>query len=148
MKADDLLELAARNLRESVLRNSLTTLGIGMGVASLVAMLSLGIGLPAQRRIVDQGENLERPRVVRAALHSERSLPGRGKEVLHEHPFACPGQQPQPGQACACHDRRVILSAFHAGDPRLDVPSDRFHGNVGAKRPELRLPARAARADD
>ncbi len=45
MKSMDLLELAARNLRESVLRNSLTTLGIGVGVASLVAMLSLGIGL-------------------------------------------------------------------------------------------------------
>jgi putative ABC transport system permease protein len=45
MKAYDLLELAGRNLRESVLRNSLTTLGIGVGVASLVAMLSLGVGL-------------------------------------------------------------------------------------------------------
>jgi len=45
MKAGDLMELAARNLRESVLRNSLTTVGISVGVASLVAMLSLGIGL-------------------------------------------------------------------------------------------------------
>ena len=45
MKAYDLVELAAHNLRESVLRNSLTTLGISVGVASLVAMLSLGIGL-------------------------------------------------------------------------------------------------------
>ena len=45
MKAGDLAELAARNLRESVLRNSLTTVGISVGVASLVAMLSLGIGL-------------------------------------------------------------------------------------------------------
>jgi putative ABC transport system permease protein len=32
-------------LREAILRNSLTTLGIAVGVASLVAMLSLGIGL-------------------------------------------------------------------------------------------------------
>jgi putative ABC transport system permease protein len=45
MKVQDLLELAGRNLRESMLRNSLTTLGIGVGVASLVAMLSLGVGL-------------------------------------------------------------------------------------------------------
>src|SRR5438270_6712549 len=45
MKAYDLVELAGRNLRESLLRNSLTTLGIAVGVASLVAMLSLGIGL-------------------------------------------------------------------------------------------------------
>jgi putative ABC transport system permease protein len=40
-----MVELAGRNLRQAGLRNSLTTLGIGVGVASLVAMLSLGIGL-------------------------------------------------------------------------------------------------------
>ncbi|MFZ3380911.1 MAG: ABC transporter permease, partial [Candidatus Acidiferrales bacterium] len=45
MKLRDLTELAARNLREAMLRNSLTTLGIAVGVASLVAMLSLGVGL-------------------------------------------------------------------------------------------------------
>ena len=57
MKTPDLLELAARNLRESVLRNSLTTLGIGVGVASLVAMLSLGVGLQqlATRRLERTG---------------------------------------------------------------------------------------------
>lgn len=45
MKIYDMVELAGRNLHEAVLRNSLTTLGIGVGVASLVAMLSLGLGL-------------------------------------------------------------------------------------------------------
>jgi putative ABC transport system permease protein len=45
MKSRDLFELAGRNLREAILRNSLTTLGIAVGVASLVAMLSLGVGL-------------------------------------------------------------------------------------------------------
>jgi putative ABC transport system permease protein len=57
MKTPDLLELAARNLRESLLRNSLTTLGIGVGVASLVAMLSLGVGLQqlATRRLERTG---------------------------------------------------------------------------------------------
>jgi len=45
MKFSDLGDLAFRNLRESVLRNSLTTLGVAVGVASLVAMLSLGVGL-------------------------------------------------------------------------------------------------------
>lgn len=38
-------ELAVRNLREALLRNSLTTVGVAVGVASLVAMLSLGVGL-------------------------------------------------------------------------------------------------------
>src|SRR5438270_5331817 len=57
MKAYDLAELAVRNLRESVLRNSLTTVGIAVGVASLVAMLSLGIGLQqlASRRLRKSG---------------------------------------------------------------------------------------------
>lgn len=45
MKAYDMMELATRNLREAFLRNSLTTMGISVGVASLVAMLSLGAGL-------------------------------------------------------------------------------------------------------
>jgi len=45
MKLLDLSDLAFRNLREAVLRNSLTTLGVAVGVASLVAMLSLGVGL-------------------------------------------------------------------------------------------------------
>jgi putative ABC transport system permease protein len=57
MKAYDLAELAVRNLRESVLRNSLTTVGISVGVASLVAMLSLGIGLQqlASKRLRQSG---------------------------------------------------------------------------------------------
>jgi ABC-type antimicrobial peptide transport system permease subunit len=57
MKIPDLAELALRNLRESLLRNSLTTVGISVGVASLVAMLSLGIGLQqlAGRRLGKSG---------------------------------------------------------------------------------------------
>lgn len=50
-------ELAARNLREAILRNSLTTLGIAVGIASLVAMLSLGVGLQqfANKRLAGTG---------------------------------------------------------------------------------------------
>jgi len=57
MKLYDLSELAVRNLRQSLLRNSLTTLGISVGVASLVAMLALGIGLQqlASRRLKSSG---------------------------------------------------------------------------------------------
>lgn len=57
MKFYDVAELAVRNLRESVLRNSLTTVGISVGVASLVAMLALGIGLQqlADRRLEKSG---------------------------------------------------------------------------------------------
>jgi len=57
VKASDLGELALRNLREAILRNSLTTLGIAVGVASLVAMLSLGVGLQelASKRLANSG---------------------------------------------------------------------------------------------
>lgn len=57
MKLPDLTELALRNLRESILRNSLTTVGISVGVASLVAMLSLGTGLQQlfTRRLAKSG---------------------------------------------------------------------------------------------
>ncbi len=57
MKLRDLTELAGRNLREALLRNSLTTLGIAVGVASLVAMLSLGVGLQemASSRLAKSG---------------------------------------------------------------------------------------------
>jgi putative ABC transport system permease protein len=57
VKLYDVADLAVRNLRESVFRNSLTTIGISVGVASLVAMLSLGIGLQqlASRRLQKSG---------------------------------------------------------------------------------------------
>ena len=58
MKTRDLAELAVRNLREAILRNSLTTLGVAVGVASLVAMLSLGVGL----------QNLASERLTRSGL--------------------------------------------------------------------------------
>ena len=57
MKTGDLTELAFRNLREAMLRNSLTTLGVAVGVASLVAMVSLGVGLQqfVSKRLASSG---------------------------------------------------------------------------------------------
>ncbi len=57
MKPRDLTDLALRNLREAILRNTLTTLGVAVGVASLVAMLSLGVGLQqlASKRLSQSG---------------------------------------------------------------------------------------------
>ena len=74
MKTRDLSELALRNLREAILRNSLTTLGVAVGVASLVAMLSLGVGL----------QNLASQRLTRSGLFdavfvtSQRDFRGGG----------------------------------------------------------------------
>jgi len=57
MKPRDLTDLALRNLRESILRNALTTLGIAVGVASFVAIISIGVGLQqlASRRLSESG---------------------------------------------------------------------------------------------
>jgi putative ABC transport system permease protein len=57
LKFYDVTELAFRNLRESIFRNSLTTIGISVGVASFVATLSLGIGLQqlASRQLQKSG---------------------------------------------------------------------------------------------
>ena len=76
MKIPDLTELALRNLRESLLRNSLTTVGLSGGVASLVAMLSLGTGL----------QQLFSQRLAKSGLFdtvfvsSRRELRGMGRE--------------------------------------------------------------------
>jgi len=87
VKIPDLTELALRNLRESVLRNSLTTVGISVGVASLVAMLSLGTGL----------QQLFSQRLAKSGLFdtvfvsSRRDLRGMGREEERKGPT--PGER-------------------------------------------------------
>jgi putative ABC transport system permease protein len=44
----DTFQFAMRNLREAMLRTMLTTLGVSIGIASLVGMVSLGVGLQEQ----------------------------------------------------------------------------------------------------
>ena len=84
MKLPDLTELALRNLRESLLRNSLTTVGISVGVASLVAMLSLGIGLQqmASRRLMKSGL------FDTVVVTSRREMRGMGREEERNGPTA------------------------------------------------------------
>jgi putative ABC transport system permease protein len=57
MKFQDMSDLAVRNLCEALLRNALTTLGVAVGVASLVAILSIGVGLQqlASKRLTQSG---------------------------------------------------------------------------------------------
>src|ERR1700751_1744469 len=88
MKAYALAELAVRNLKESVLRNSLTTVGIAVGVASLVAMLSLGIGLQqmASRRLVKSGL------FDTVIVTSRAEMGGLGREEERNGPS--PGESP------------------------------------------------------
>ena len=123
MKLGDLTELAARNLRESVLRNSLTTMGISVGVASLVALLSLGVGL---QQLVDRS-------VARAGLFDTISVRSR-----QSAPF---GQQGGP--------RRNPRDAADLAPPRpLDDAARKELAalpNVLEVNPEVRFTAEARR---
>src|SRR3712207_1989194 len=53
----DLLRLSLRNLREAKLRAALTTMGVIIGVAVIVTMVSFGLGL--QRNIVERFQELD-----------------------------------------------------------------------------------------
>ncbi len=123
MKLGDLTELAARNLREAVLRNSLTTLGISVGVASLVALLSLGVGL---QQLVDRS-------VAKAGLFDTVSVRSR-----QSAPFGQPGG-----------GRRNPRDAADVAPPRaLDDSARREIAalpNVLEVNPEVRFTAEARR---
>jgi len=101
MKAGDLGELALRNLREAMLRNSLTTLGVAVGVASLVAMVSLGVGLQelATKRLSNSGlfdtvlvtarrniQGMRRPAATPLPPKAERALDDDARKELEHLP--------------------------------------------------------------
>jgi putative ABC transport system permease protein len=146
VKFYDSVELAARNLRESVLRNSLTTLGISVGVASLVAMLSLGIGLQelASKRLQTSGL------FDTIVVTSRRDLRGFNREQEQNGP--APAESPDldesarlkiaelPGVLEAYPDLRFISELRYEDKPHLTmiagIPfssknSDAFEGMQG-----------------
>jgi putative ABC transport system permease protein len=113
MKIPDLTELALRNLRESVLRNSLTTVGISVGVASLVAMLSLGTGLQQlfSRRLAKSGL------FDTVVVTSRRELRGMGREEERNGPT--------PGESRVL-DEPARLEIEHLPDVLEAYPDIRF----------------------
>src|SRR3712207_2172766 len=70
----DLLRLALRNLREAKLRAALTTMGVIIGVAVIVTMVSFGLGL--QRNVVERFHELD--------LFNEINVIGRSISSLVE----------------------------------------------------------------
>jgi putative ABC transport system permease protein len=122
-------ELAVRNLRESILRNSLTTVGISVGVASLVAMLSLGIGLQqlAGRRLQKSGL------FDTVVVTSRRDLRGFNREQEESGP--APAESPAlnedarqkiaqlPNVVEAYPDIRFITELRYEGKPYLTMMS-------------------------
>jgi putative ABC transport system permease protein len=147
MKIYDVTELALRNLRESVLRNSLTTVGISVGVASLVAMLSLGIGL---QRMASQ--RLERSGLFDTVLvTSRRDMRNfnRGREESGPAPAESPALNEDarkkleqlPSVREAYPDIRFFTELRYQGKPHISTvaglpPSartnDAFEGMAGS----------------
>ena len=82
MKFADILRLAVRNLRESRLRSLLTTIGVVVGVAVIVTMVSFGLGL--QRNAVQRFKDLD--------LFNEITVSGRSIESLVSNALAGQGR--------------------------------------------------------
>ena len=99
MNRQDLFELAGRNMRNARLRNALTTMGIAVGVASMVAMLSLGIGLQgfANHKLMKSG-------IFQTVFVTSRQ-DGRSME---ENADAKPGEAPALND-----DARSKIAALH-----------------------------------
>jgi len=111
VKISDMAELALRNLRESVLRNTLTTLGIGVGITSLVALGSLGVGL----------QNLATDRLAKSGVFDaiyvapKTRTPGFGRE---QNPPPSPDTPPVPLDAGA---RRKLAQLPNVVDVYADI---------------------------
>ena len=127
MKLPDLTELALRNLRESLLRNSLTTIGISVGVASLVAMLSLGIGLQqlASRRLMKSGlfdtvVVTSRRDLRNFGREEERSGPAPGESRILDEPTRKEIER-LPNVSEAYPDIRFITELRYEDKPHLTM---------------------------
>lgn len=76
----DILHLSLRNLREAKLRATLTTMGVIVGVAVIVTMVSFGLGL--QRNLVTRFKDLD--------LFNEITVFGRSLNTLAQSGFKRP----------------------------------------------------------
>lgn len=143
MKASDLSELAVRNLREAMLRNSLTTLGVAVGVASLVAMLSLGVGLQrfTNRRLANSGlfnaifvaprNNMRMfGRRGAAPVASPRPLNEQARQQIEHLPDVV-GAYPQIRFVTELRYNDIPYSTLVAGLPWADRSDSAFDGMQG-----------------
>jgi putative ABC transport system permease protein len=122
MKSGDLAELALRNLREALLRNSLTTLGVAVGVASLVAMLSLGVGL----------QELASKRLANSGLFDTVLVTSRRNLRDFNRPSADKSASPQKAQPLDDDARKAMAQLPNVVEvyPQIRFPTEvRYNGN-------------------
>jgi putative ABC transport system permease protein len=111
LKARDLAELAGRNLREAFLRNSLTTIGISVGVASLVAMLSLGVGL----------QDLASDRLARTGLFDAIFVTPRSAAAAYRGSFQPGVSRAQPPKPLDEEARQEMAALPHVVEVYPDI---------------------------
>ena len=144
MKLSDLNELAWQNLREAFLRNSLTTMGIAVGVASLVAMLSLGIGL--QDMI---NRRLERGGLFDSVLVRQRLNIVRPGQQARDRVMGRPSAPPVPASRLDAEARRKLAQLPNVIEvyPEFRFTGDMRLGDEGRLTDVASLPASSATND-
>ena len=124
MRVADIIALAIRNLRESVLRTVLTALGVSIGIASLVGMVSFGVALQDQV----MGSFLRSGLFDSITVTSVQTFPGRGRG---------------PGGARRLPGSQAPASADTASRPKLDDEALKAFAaldKVKEAYPEIRVP--------
>ncbi len=124
MRASDIIALAIRNLRESVLRTVLTVLGVSIGIASLVGMVSFGVALQDQV----MGSFLRSGLFDSITVTAAQSFPSRNRRPMGapQLPVGPAPARPVPSERPALDD--AAIKAFAAIDkvkeayPEIRVP--------------------------
>ena len=101
----DILKLSLRNLREAKLRATLTTMGVIVGVAVIVTMVSFGLGL--QRNLLTRFRDLDLFNEITVFGRSLNSIAARGfggNANTNANNSANSNAQPEPQQ----HGRRIL----------------------------------------
>ena len=137
MNFSDIIALALRNLRQAKLRTALTAIGVIVGVAAIITMVSFGIGL--QQNIIGQAfarldaftaitvlgadaEDLLAMNEGRTSLDDtaeEEDAPAAGASPSEEHaPEQGPRRWPTLPGAQPCTARVAIVEASNGGSVR------------------------------
>ncbi len=110
--------LALREIRRNMLRSVLTILGIVIGVAAVIVMVTLGGG--ATRQVTSQIESLgSNLLMIRVGQHMG---PGQSSSAPLLQPGGCPGD---PARYPGCAGGRALRQHLHHGHRRQQQLVDR-----------------------
>ena len=115
----DILHLALRNLRQAKLRAILTTMGVIVGVAVIVTMMSFGLGL--QRNMLDRFKALDFFNEIQVFGQGLSNLAGLDRNSRGMEGERRTGNRPErtptrPGCRCASFAKRARTSRLIAAN--------------------------------